>query len=367
LPVHTTRIKKGSTWLTAQNIGEKSGEFTTIDELQSGNFTYWIATVDTDNNESTPISLTIQVSEPPDFEFFGDFSSDFTGTLVNAKKEGTSVVMPLNLTETWAQHFTTRTWNSPQDQINAGFPIYAQPTGTSGYYEEVFDYGTILASSKVTLNYTGTNFGGTPILNTSLAVSADGVNYVTYAGAISVFVTNFRYVKVRITASNTDNKALYRLTSLEVTLNAKKKSDSLTIQALSTDTLGTIVNFVKEFIDVSSITTTAQGSTPLIVVRDFQDSTLSCTYSVTSNVATISYPSHGFIAGQDMRIGFGSGLGVTGIYRIVSSSTNSFTINMTVPNTSGSCLVYPQSARIYVYNTSGVRQSAMVSVAIEGY
>jgi len=30
-------------------------------------------------------------------------------------------------------------------------------------------------------------------------------------------------------------------------------------------------------------------------------------------------------------------------------------------------LVYPQSARIYVYNTSGVRQSAMVSVAIEGY
>jgi hypothetical protein len=200
-----------------------------------------------------------------------------------------------------------------------------------------------------------------------LAVSADGVNYVTYAGAISVFVTNFRYVKVRISASNTDNKALYQLTSLEVLLNAKKKSDSLTIQALSTDTNGTIVNFVKEFIDVTSITTTAQGSKPLIVVRDFQDSTLSCTYSVTSNVATINYPSHGFITGQDVRIGFGSGLGVTGIYRIVSSSTNSFTINMSVPNTSGSCLVYPQSARVYVYNTSGVRQSALVSVAIEGY
>jgi hypothetical protein len=367
LPIHTTRIKKGLTWELAQSIGEKTGEFTTIDELQSGNYTYWIATVDTDNNESVPISLTAQVAEPPDFEFFGEFTSDFTGTLVNAKRDDSSVVMPLNLTETWEQHFTTRTWDSPQDQINAGFPIYAQPTVSSGYYEEVFDYGTILASSKVTLNYNGTNFGGTPLVNSSLSVSADGVNYVTYTGTTSVFVTNFRFIKVKITVSNTDQKSLYKLEYLEVLLDAKKKSDSLTVQALSTDSLGTIVNFQKEFIDVDSITGTVQGSTPLIIVRDFQDSVLSCTYSVSSNVATISYPGHGFITGQNVRVGISTGLGVSNVYTITSSSTNSFTVNMTVGNTSGSCLVYPQSARIYVFNTSGVRQSALVSLAITGY
>lgn len=368
LPIDHVLLKKGSAWETAASIGEKKGEFTTVLELQSGEFTYWIATVDTDGNPSEPISITTQVSEPPDFEFFGEFQSAFNGTLSNALKEADGVVMPLNVTETWGQHFSTRTWDSPQDQITAGYPIYAQPTVTTGYYEEVFDYGTILSSSKITLNYNGLNFGGTPNVNSSLAVSTDGVNYVTYQGGVSVFVTNFRYVKVRITASNTSDKAMYKLNFLEVRLDAKKKYDSLSIQALSTDSLGTIVNFNKEFIDVQSINVTPNATTPLIAVYDFQDAVLSGTYSITSNICTVSYPDHGFIAGQKMRLGIGSGLGITGIYTITTATTNSFTVAMTAANTSGAVLVYPQSARIYVFdNLGGHRVSATVSVEVSGY
>ena len=367
LPIDHTLLKKGATWNTAEVIGQKSGEFTTVDELESGNFTYWIAVVDTDGNASTPISLTTQVSEPPDFEFFGEFSANFnTGTKFNAVVENGTVVMPVKTTETWEQHFTTNSWTTPQNQISAGYPIYVQPANTTGYYEEVFDYGTILASSKITLNYTGTSFGSVDVV-ASIAISSDGVNYTTYAGVVSIFATNFRYVKVRITANSNPNTELYRLESIEVRLDAKKKNDSLTVTALSTDSLGTIVNFTKEFIDVQSLNATPRGTTALTAVVDFQDAVLSATYSISSNVCTVSYNGHGFIAGQDIRLAFSSGTGINGIYPIVSATANSFTVALTAANSSGACLVYPESCRVYVYNTSDTRVTADVSVAITGY
>lgn len=367
LPIDHTLLKKGATWNTAAVIGQKSGEFTTVDELESGNFTYWIAVVDTDGNASNPISLTTQVAEPPDFEFFGEFSANFnTGTKFNAVLENGTVVMPVKTTETWEQHFTTNSWTTPQNQISAGYPIYVQPANTTGYYEEVFDYGTILASSKITLNYTGTSFGNVDLV-ASIAISSDGVNYTTYAGVVNIFATNFRYVKVRITANSNPNTELYRLESIEVRLDAKKKNDSLTVTALASDSLGTIVNFTKEFIDVQSLIATPRGTTALTAVVDFQDAVLSATYSISSNSCTVNYNGHGFVAGQKIRLAFSSGTGVNGIYSIVSATTNSFTVAMTAANSSGACLVYPESCRVYVYNTSGTRVTADVSVAITGY
>jgi hypothetical protein len=181
-------------------------------------------------------------------------------------------------------------------------------------------------------------------------------------------VTNFRFVKVRITASNTSDKVMYKLNFLEVRLDAKKKYDSLSVTSLSTDTLGTIVNFNKEFIDVQSINVTPNSTTALIAVYDFQDAVLSSTYSITSNVCTVNYPSHGFIVGQKLRLGIGSGLGITGVYTVVTASTNSFTVDMTTTDTTGSVLVYPQSTRVYVFdNASGNRVTAQVSIEVSGY
>jgi hypothetical protein len=191
---------------------------------------------------------------------------------------------------------------------------------------------------------------------------------VTYNGAINIFVTNFRYVKVRITATISDDKAMYKLNYLEVRLDVKKRYDTQSVQAVSTDTLGTIVNFKKEFVDVQTIILTAQSTTPLASNYDFQDAVLSATYSVTSNVCTVSYTAHGFITGQNIRLGFGSGLGVTGVYTITSYTANTFNVNMTVADTSGSVLAYPQSCRIYVWsNSGGHRETATVSVEVSGY
>jgi hypothetical protein len=367
LPINSVLLKKGSSWNTAALIGEKKGEFTTVLELKSGEFTYWAATIDTDGNESVPVSLTAQVSQPPDFTFFGDFTSSFGGAKLNAVFDVDGVVMPINSTETWEQHFNTRSWASAQDQVQAGYPIYIQPTASTGYYEEVFDYGTILASSRVTLNYSGLNVIGSPIIRTDISISVDGTTYTNYPAVSNVFATNFRYVKIRVTANSTTLTDLYKLTFLQVRLDAKQQYDNFTITALATDTLGTIANFGTEFIDVESLVPGVRSSTPLIPTIDFKDSVLPATYSVVSNVCTVTSTAHSFIAGQNVKVAIISGTGVSKVYTLTSATANTFTVGMVTANTSGSCSLYAQSCRVYVSNLSGARTTAIVSLSLAGY
>ena len=72
--------------------------------------------------------------------------------------------MPVNATETISAHFSTRSWNTPQDQVNASFPLFIQPNLSPGYYEEVIDYGSVLAGCKITVTANGLAMVGTPTI-----------------------------------------------------------------------------------------------------------------------------------------------------------------------------------------------------------
>jgi predicted phage tail protein len=368
LPISHALIKKGATWATATLVGEKSGEFTTINEPQGGTFTYWIAMVDTDGNESTPISRTAKVSEPPDFIFYGSQDSTFTGTLTSAYLENNTVIIPVNTTETWEDHFTARSpaWATIQDQIDAGYPVYIQPSDLDGNYQEVFDFLTILASSRITVSVGGEVIAGSPAVSVNIDTSDDNITWSLNEGTTDIFATQFRYVRVTVRVTGTGT-AIYQLESLNVRADAKQITDSGQVSALSTDASGTIVNFNKTFIDVESITATAASTSANIVVYDFNDNLLSGTYSVTSNVITVNVTSHGFIAGQKVRLGFITGTATTGVVTIATASTNSFTASLTTADTSGNVSVYPESFRVYVFNTSGTRVSSTVSWNARGY
>ncbi len=367
LPIDHVLIKKGSTFESATLIGEKKGGFTTVTENQGGEFTYWLSAVDTEGVISIPVSITTLVSEPPDFVFHGEFFSDFTGTKSSAAYDGVVVALPVNTTETFEEHFTTRSWSTPQDQINAGYPVFIQPSGGTGYYEEVFDFGQPLASSRVLMTYTGTVIAGSPTVVPKISLSLDNSTYVDYNGVTDVFGLNFRYVKIRITVTEPSTVGLYEISNISVRLDAKLKNDAGTVSALSTDSLGTIVNFNKEFIDVQSITLSPFGTTPIIPVYDIKDTFVSGTYSVVSNVATISATNHGLITGQNVKLFANSGGMITGVYTITSYTTNSFTVSMLTADTSGSCSMYPQSFRVYLFNNSGTRVSSTTSWSIKGY
>ena len=228
LPISHVLIKKGATWNTASIIGTKSGTFTTVTEIQGGVYTYWIAVVDTDNNESVPISLTSSVSQPPDYIFNAEYVSTFTGTKSNAIIEANTgyLVLPVDTVESFSGHFTTRSWTTPDNQIAAGFPIYIQPGTTSGYYEEVFDYGSTLGSSQVTISLSGVNIAGSPDVVVLISTSLDGITYTSFPTGTSAFATNFRYIKVRITATQVTSGNIYSISGLVVRLDAKQRTDS---------------------------------------------------------------------------------------------------------------------------------------------
>jgi predicted phage tail protein len=367
LPIQDVLVKKGAVYATAEVIGNKSGGFTSLQEINGGTYTYWIAVRDTDNNYSTPISLTTTVSQPPDFVFNAQYFSTFSGTKTSAINEQGGVLLPVNTTETWTTHFTSRSWADPAAQIAAGYPIFIQPNNGTGSYVEVFDYGTILGSSQISVNYTGTTIAGTPNLSFTIGTSLDNITYNTFSGQ-AIFATNFRYIKITATVTTVAATDLYLLNTLNVLLNAKQITDAGTVSALASDASGTIVNFGKEFVDVASITASPSGTSGLSPVYDFLDSVINGTYTLTTNVATINATAHNLLAGQKVRLSFTSGTAPNGVYTVASVvNANQYLVNITTGNTSGNISTYPESFRVYLFNSAGTRASGTVSWAVRGY
>jgi len=370
LPLSHVLVKKGDVWETAEIIGEKSGTFTTIFERQAGTYTYQISVVDTDMQESIPYTLAVTVSQPPDFIFNGDFTSQFLGTAVNAKVEERTVTMPVDLTTSYQNHFNSKGWAGPLDQIDAFYPIYAQPSLSSGYYEEVIDFGSIFGSSQVTITTAGVVVAGSPRVGLVMSYSSDGIAYSVPGTDKISFITNFRYIKIKVSVSqSSSDKAIYALNYLNVRLDSKIKDDAGNTVCSGIGP-GALVNFSREFVDVTSITVTPKGTIPLISVADHKDIVIPSTYIISSNICTITTSvAHGFLSGgARVRLSFSSGLGVSGIYDVISIiSTTQYTINLVSSNTSGNVNTYAESMYLYLFDTNGVRASGSVSWALRGY
>ena len=280
LPIATYALRRGATWATAVDIGTKSGLFTTVLETAAGTYTYWIAAVDSHGNVGTPASIACAVNQPPDYVLRANYVSTFTGTLSSAIVEGARVLMLVNTTETFAQHFTNNSWTTPQNQIDAGYPLYIQPTVASAYYEETFDYGAVLAANKITVATATNVITGSAAVTTDISVSETGASWTTYTGASQVYGTDFRYVKVRVNAT-TATSGLVELTSLTVRLDSKLQTITGMVSCGSGDSGGTTVYLTddrtvtgdKVFIDVDAITLSVAGTTPLIAIYDFVDDT----------------------------------------------------------------------------------------------
>ena len=268
LPIENFIIYRGATELTLEVIGEKKGTFTTIFENSSGTYTYWMAPIDSAGNIGTKLSATTMVNQPPDYVLNVDWYSTFSGTKVNANISDNKLYLPINTTETIANHFTTRSWTSAQAQVNAGYPLWIEPFSTSGSYTEVFDYGTTLASSMVSVNLDKTIITGTPSVIFTVSLSTDGINYTDYYNQDQVYGTGFRYVKVKIDVSGTNSAVSINV--INVRLDSKLINDAGTGTITNAST-GVLVNFTKPFIDVVSIQVTPIGTTPLFAVYDFVD------------------------------------------------------------------------------------------------
>jgi hypothetical protein len=281
----------------------------------------------------------------------------------------TRLILPVQTTETWQEHFTEHSWSTPKDQVDSGNTVFIQPGSESASYTEYFDYESVLTSSQVTLSIGGTVIAGTPEISHVISTSLDGVTYEDFPDTNSIFATNFRFIKITVTVYQATPGSIYRIDSLTVRLDSKQKADSGSVIVSNTDEKGTIVNFSQEFIDIISINIAANSSLPLIPVYDFLDNTTTGTYSVSGNVCTMTVNNHNLVAGQNVRVFFTSGGVKSGIYTVSEVlSANIYKFNIVSANTSGTVNTYPNSMRVYVYNTSGVRQNnVQVSWSVQGY
>ena len=283
-----------------KEIGTKQGLFTTVFETIAGTYTYWIAAIDSANNTGQPVSITSSVNQPPDYILRKDVNSIFesqpsvptTVTKQNAFADQGFLFVNVDTSRTYQDHFIgTGSSSSPQyPRWNSFGPneIYGLPSATTGDYEEILDYGTTLAGTKVTMTFTGEHVAGGTTTTAKISTSPTGPSD-TPAGSYSwtdfplaattspiithsAFGTAFRYIKFEFDFASAGNDDLLKVTSLNMRLDTKQITDSGNGTASASDSGGTSVNFNLSFVDVESITVTPKGSSaPVIAIYDFTD------------------------------------------------------------------------------------------------
>ena len=217
------------------------------------------------------------------------------GTKVFDKSLNKDVLyLPANTTETWQQHFIgTGSSSSPQFNnmnalIAANNDNYLEPAPATGSFIEEFDFGTQLASTKITVTQGGSGIGSgnlthSGIINTgtddSGSFTNDGVEQT--GTSFSRFGTQFQRVKYEVKETSTNGK--YRkITSINCKLDTKILNDTGigSCTANQSDNNGKEIDFNVDFVDVQGIAVTPNGAgtnidgdttKKLIAVVDFQD------------------------------------------------------------------------------------------------
>jgi hypothetical protein len=199
-PTTTFQIKEYIVSKDAVELGRQAGTFIAIFERSAGTFLYSIQVLDIAGNLGPSASISVTVSAPRDYVLRDqEIDTLFDGTRINVFK---SVIpdlwMCVDLTETWSQHFSNRSWNTPQNQIDAGYPIYVQPTLSTGRYTKVFDYGSIFSNVLATVNYSLEQIVATVSVSIQLRSSDDAISWSSPVIASSLFATSMRYLEVQL-------------------------------------------------------------------------------------------------------------------------------------------------------------------------
>ena len=153
---------------------------------------------------------------------------------------GAGLLLPVNMTETWAQHFANNGYSTPQDQINAGNTIYIEPGLTTASYTEFVDYGSALPATTILATLATTPIAGTVTASCSIQYKLNITDPWTNVGAgvTSALVSNFRYVQVTYTFTGSGGQNIVQVTGLTIKLSIKQRADSGT--ATSGTTLTTV-------------------------------------------------------------------------------------------------------------------------------
>ncbi len=180
------------------------------------------------------------------------------------------ILLPLDVAESWQEHFADRSWTSMQDQIDAGYPLYCQPVPLVGEYEEVVDF-EVTASARITAEVGFAEVVEGAGCTVGVDYSDDGTTWTETDDVRAVFAASARYGRVRLEATS-DGTGLWKIYSLSMRMDAKEKTDAGNGTAVATDSGGTRVNLNKSFSKITSITATPSGSVMSSATVEVDDS-----------------------------------------------------------------------------------------------
>lgn len=272
VPVHQFDIQFYNIYKDSVKSGTMKGTFEAIFETVAGSFLYGVEAVDIVGNIGNRGTLAVEVKSPPDYELQDHRTSNLDGTKVNVIKIEDYLLCNLDTGETWEEHFFDRSWDNIQDQIEAGYPIYAQPSVLTGSYEEIIDYGVLLANNIATVRWSEENISGDVQVVCKMASSTDGITYTPFVEATTTFYASLRYLKLRFEFTATADTDLLKFFNLEIFLDVKREVDSGQVNALAADGLtGTQVLFNKVFKDIDAIELTTAARQPITAIYRFDD------------------------------------------------------------------------------------------------
>ncbi len=285
LPIDRYEVRKGISWAAGTVIGSNSDStFTTIFEQQSGTYTYWVSAFDSAGTSGTPIGIVATINQPPDYVLRQDYNSTFIGTLTNLYLDTDNTLIGPVVSQTWATHYIANSWTTPQNQIDAGYPIYAEPSTTSGSYSETWDTGANIPTSVITATINTTAIVGTVTTSCQLYYKLLIGDSWTAAGSgvASVLVNNFRYIMVTYTFTCTAGANLIKVNSINVKLANKLRTDSGSF-IITTASTGITIPFNIPFIDADVPLCQANvsgGGSVLDTVVDFVDTANPTSFTV---------------------------------------------------------------------------------------
>lgn len=240
VPIASYVVKRGTVYASSVVVGSNgNSNFTSIFEQTGGTYIYWVVAIDTAGNEGEPLQKTVVVNQPPDYVLRNNYNSPFTsGTSTNFYVENGSLIGPVVVNQNWNYHFSSQNWTTPQEQINAGFPIYATPSTTTGTYEETIDYGAEVPPTVLTATITAEAVSGTVtntcVISHKLLVGDPWT--VLAANTTNVLLPKFRFIRVQYTFTAAAGSNLVKITGLNIKLAIKQRTDSGTAVYDSTKT-----------------------------------------------------------------------------------------------------------------------------------
>jgi hypothetical protein len=270
IPTSTWDIAYYNVYRETTLVGRQDGTFAIVFETSGGTYLYRVNSVDLAGNIGPEASISAIVRQPPDFDLIAQGIDDLSGTKVNTVIYRNRLLANINLTELWHEHFEVNSWTTIEQQIEAGYPIYIQPTPLIGSYYKIFDFGAVFDDVILNVSWSQNPIAGTMNVSCRIATST-GTTWTPYVYGRSVFVESMRYVEIYITFTGATPEALLEFYDLIVDLNVKSEIDSGQVNADMDDVGGTLVLFNKAFKDINSITVTVDSIEPLYAIYDFVD------------------------------------------------------------------------------------------------